>query len=325
MDYLLNYVEDILGNGFENAKINLEDDYEGKVVATIIRNRASINSKKAVLYIHGFNDYFFQTEMANNYNKNGFHFYALDLRKYGRSYLPHQKLNNVRHLEEYFDDISKALEIISNEGSEEIVLSGHSTGGLIASLYAQEKYDTNLFHALFLNSPFFDFNMNQVIKTIGIPIVSFIGSIFANLQAIDAFSELYGMSLHKGAYGEWDYNLSWKPHKPPLVNLGFIRAIHLAQKKVKKGLKINVPVLIMHSDHSIYEKKWCDKMFTGDAILNTNDIHRESKKIIGNVTIKIITDGMHDLILSPKLVREKVYVALSEWIGQQNFKRRNNE
>ncbi len=29
-------------------------------------------------------DYFFQTEMADQFNQHGYDFYALDLRKYGR-------------------------------------------------------------------------------------------------------------------------------------------------------------------------------------------------------------------------------------------------
>jgi alpha-beta hydrolase superfamily lysophospholipase len=314
MNYSLDYKTDILKNGLESAIINQKEDYEGKVICTIIRKKATHNQNKAVLYIHGFNDYFFQTEMADYFNKNGIHFYALDLRKYGRSHLPNQKLNNVRNLEEYFDDVSKALQIIKQEGSEKIILSGHSTGGLIASIYAQEKSNENLFNALFLNSPFFGFNINPITKNIVIPIVSAVGFIFPNILTNGGFSELYGKSLHKEAYGEWDYNLAWKPHVPPLVNLGFIKAVYLAQKKVKKGLKISVPVLVMHSDNSIYEKKWSDKMFTGDAILNINDIDRESKKILGNTIIKVIPNGQHDLILSPKPVRERVYKALFEWI-----------
>ncbi len=317
IDSSLDYKTDILENGFESVKINQDEDYEGEVICTIIRKKIIPHKNKAVLYIHGFNDYFFQTEMADYFNKNGFHFYALDLRKYGRSHLLNQKLNNVRNLEEYFEDISKALQIIKEEGSEQIILSGHSTGGLITAIYAQEKSDKKSFNALFLNSPFFDFNMNSIIKNIGIPIVSAIGFLFPNIIANGGFSELYGKSLHKEAYGKWDYNLAWKPHVPPLVNLGFIRAIYLAHKKVKNGLKISVPVLVMHSNNSIYEKKWSDKMFTGDAILNINDIHRESKKIIGNTTVKIVTNGQHDLILSPKPVREQVYKGLFEWTEKQ--------
>ncbi len=38
-----------------------------------------------VLYLHGRNDYFFQTEMADRLREAGTCVHALDMRKYGRS------------------------------------------------------------------------------------------------------------------------------------------------------------------------------------------------------------------------------------------------
>ncbi|MFR7879827.1 MAG: alpha/beta hydrolase, partial [Butyricimonas paravirosa] len=95
------YEEDILGEGFKRTTLSLRDDYEGSVVATLVRRLSDSGNGRAVLYIHGFNDYFFQREMACRFNEQGFHFYALDLRKYGRSWLPHQKFNDIRDLRAY--------------------------------------------------------------------------------------------------------------------------------------------------------------------------------------------------------------------------------
>ena len=44
------YQLDILGTGYEQATLNFPDDYEGKVVATLIRKKAAQPTKKAVLY-----------------------------------------------------------------------------------------------------------------------------------------------------------------------------------------------------------------------------------------------------------------------------------
>ena len=118
------YKPDILGNGFEQKTLNFPNDYEGKVTATVIRKKAESPTHKAVLYIHGFNDYFFQAEMAEKFNEKGFDFYALDLRKYGRSYLPHQTFNNVRNLDEYNAEIDEALKIIAAENHNKILLAG---------------------------------------------------------------------------------------------------------------------------------------------------------------------------------------------------------
>ena len=308
------YNPDILGSDFEQMTIDQPDDYEGKVVCTLIRKKAINATPKAVLYVHGFNDYFFQKGMAEKFTGNGFDFYAIDLRKYGRSFLPHQKLNNLRDIKEYYADLDSALEQIKNEGHTSVLLSGHSTGGLVVSVYAHDHQDSKLFHSIFLNSPFYDFNSNFFLRKLAIPIVSTLGKNNPDKIMNGGFSPLYGLSIYKGDKGEWEYQLGWKPHVAPAVNFGFIRAIHLAQEKVKNGVNINVPVLVMHSKVSLYEKEWSDKLFTGDAILNVKHISENAQKIQGKVTIQAVEGGMHDLILSPKPVREKVYFDLFEWL-----------
>ena len=79
---LYKYQTDILGENYQQLILDFADDYDGKVIATLVRKKAAQATKKAVLYIHGFSDYFFQTEMAEQFNQHGYDFYALDLRKY---------------------------------------------------------------------------------------------------------------------------------------------------------------------------------------------------------------------------------------------------
>ena len=91
------------------------DDYEGKVTATFIERHSERPTCKAVLYIHGYLDYFFQDHMAERIVASGRNFYAVDLRKYGRSYLSGQHYNYCKHLSEYYPEIDKALESIKNK------------------------------------------------------------------------------------------------------------------------------------------------------------------------------------------------------------------
>src|SRR6187402_3024139 len=101
----MQYVEDVLKNGFEQTTILQPNDYEGKVTATLIRKQCEAQSAKAILCLHGFNDYFYQEVIAEEFLRAGYHFYALDLRKYGRSILQNQRPNNARNLSEYYQDI----------------------------------------------------------------------------------------------------------------------------------------------------------------------------------------------------------------------------
>ena len=90
---------DVLGPPYERRTIDLGSDDEGPVVATLVRRLAERRTGRAVLYVHGFVDYFFQTHLADFFAERGWDFYALDLRKYGRSLLAHQTPNFCRDLE----------------------------------------------------------------------------------------------------------------------------------------------------------------------------------------------------------------------------------
>ena len=308
------YQADILGEGYEQATLNFPDDYEGKVTATLIRKKASQSTNKAVLYIHGFIDYFFQTEMVEQFNQHGFDFYALDLRKYGRSILPHQKYYNIREIAEYDAEITQALEIIGAEHHENVLLCGHSTGGLTTTLYVAHHPNHPLIKALWVNSPFYDFNMNPIKRAVGVPSLSRLAQKFPNLQFPSELNKWYATSLHKDLKGEWDFNLDWKKSSYPKVRISFIRAIYEAQKEIHQDVRVDVPVLVMHSHQTKNPRKWGKDAQSSDVILDVKDIQKYAKKIQGDVTIREIPNGLHDLVLSEKTVRDSVYQQLFSWL-----------
>lgn len=313
------YQPDILGAGYEQAALHFPDDYEGKVIATLVRKKAPQSASKAVLYIHGFIDYFFQTEMAEQFNQHGFDFYALDLRKYGRSILPHQKYYNIREIAEYDAEITQALEIIGAEGHDSVLLCGHSTGGLTTTLYAAHHPNHPLIKALWVNSPFYDFNMNPIKRKLGLPGLSRIGKIFPDLQLPSELNKWYTASLHKDLKGEWDFSLDWKKTAYPKVRLSFVSAIFEAQKEIHQGVKIDVPVLVMHSHQTKNPRKWGKDAQTSDVILGVKDIQKYAKKIQGDVTVQSIQNGLHDLVLSQKPVRDSVYQQLFQWLADKGL------
>lgn len=231
------------------AFINHPADYSGKVRSTVIRKLATAPSHKAILYVHGFSDYFLQKEMAQMFVDHGYNFYAIDLRKYGRSLLEGQRLFQVRDLHEYFPDIDSAVEIISADGTESIALLGHSTGGLTTSLYMSEK-PSPLIKALMLNSPFLDWNMPTFQKKVIIPIASSFGRVFPNVKIHQEPDAGYANTLSAHHQGEWLYRDDWKPDVLPDPDLGWIRAIYQGQKQLRRQ-SVKVPVLLMHSSCSV--------------------------------------------------------------------------
>lgn len=313
------YQADVLGPDYQQLVLEFPDDYEGKVIATLVRKKAAQTTTKAILYIHGFIDYFFQTEMADQFNQQGFDFYALDLRKYGRSRLGHQQLYNVRDLSEYDAEISKALEIIQAEDHDAVLLSGHSTGGLICTLFAAHHPQHSLIKGLWANSPFYDFNMSELEKNKALPQLSKLGRLLPNLPIPSGLNKWYVPSLHCHYHGEWNFNLEWKQPSYKMVKLSFVRAIYEAQKEIHAGVTLTIPTLVIHSHQTTNPKKWGIEAQTSDVILNVNDIQKYAEKMIGDVSIQTIENGLHDLVLSAPKVREQVYQNLFAWIKEKGI------
>ena len=72
---------DILGDSYEHTVVEMPDDYSGEVVASIVRHRGVATKDVAMLYVHGYNDYFFQSQLGDSVVAHGYGFYAVDLRK----------------------------------------------------------------------------------------------------------------------------------------------------------------------------------------------------------------------------------------------------
>ena len=55
---------DVLGEPYVAETMSFPPDEEGEVVATLVRKGAPGTTTRAVLHLHGFADYFFQTAYA---------------------------------------------------------------------------------------------------------------------------------------------------------------------------------------------------------------------------------------------------------------------
>lgn len=301
-------------HGFSTQKLALNTDFEGKVEATLIERKSKSKSKKAILYIHGFVDYFFQNHMADWANGEGYNFFALDLRKHGRSILPHQKPNMTRDLREYFEEIDIAIDIIK-KNNDFLVLMGHSTGGLTSSLYAHTNRDKKRIDGLILNSPFFDFNKPSSFKKNVLPIVAKFGLRFPSLPSPEGLKSGYVKSIHSKYNGEWNFDFNYKPLLGFKINFGWIAAIYYAQKRLQQGLKIDCPVLVMFSSSSVPPGNYHKKMHEADSVLEVADIEKYANGIGSNVKKVVIEDGVHDLLLSKPEVRSNTFKVMTNFIN----------
>lgn len=307
VSYPKDWHSDILP-GYEARYVNQGEAFDGPCRSTIVRRLCSKPTDKAYLYIHGFNDYFFQKEMGYRMTDSGYNFYAVDLRRYGRSLMPWQYPFNIRNIDEYYADIDSAIAQIYKDGNRDITLSGHSTGGLTVLSYAADRAGNCRVNRVVSDSPFLEWNMSATMRNIVIPVVASCGTLFKNIKIPQAHCNGYAESLLKQYHGEWEYNTDWKMIYSPAVTTSWIRSINNAQDNLmKRGGHVSTPVLIMHSDKAAHGCSWTPAFNHGDAVLDPEMIASRGKKIGKRHKVVTIKGGMHDLILSEKSVRDAAY------------------
>ncbi len=245
-------------------------------------------------------------------------FFALDLRKYGRSLLPHQHPNFCINIEEYFEEISIALHQIAGEQNTEITLLGHSTGGLIAASYMNDGQEKTLVKNVVLNSPFLDFYLPIGLKKIGLNTARMGSKIVPYGKLNNGLPPSYPESLHQDYFGEWAFNLDWKPIQGFPTFFKWVLAIHAAQQKLRLS-KITVPILLLHSHRSLKMVKFHENAHSADIVLDVEHMKNLGSNLSNDVTRIEIQNGMHDLFLSKKSVREKAFEEMFQWLSGFDF------
>lgn len=295
---------DSLLPGYQYRYVDQERDYAGDVRSTIIRREVE-GSHVGVLYLHGFNDYFFQRNMGDFFVDHGVNFYAVDLRKYGRSLMAGQRRYQVRDVKEYFPDIDSALVVMRDSGIRDVVMIGHSTGGLIATYYIS-TLQPPMVKGLILNSPFLDWHLSKLQERILVPIVDCVASALPNLNIPQGNSTAYSESLLKDGHGRWTYDTTKKLRVSPPVETSWIRAIDRAQAEMQQGNVVKIPILLMHSDSTVEADQWTEACNHGDCVLDIANISRYGRQLGPSVTEATVRGGIHDLVLSEPAVEQAV-------------------
>jgi alpha-beta hydrolase superfamily lysophospholipase len=296
-----------------------DPDGEGEIVATLIRKGAEASAKHAVLAVHGYTDYFFNTDLANHLTARGFAFYAIDLHKCGRSWREGQTPHFTTDLARYDAELERAAAVIAAEtGGARVLVYGHSAGGLIVTLWLDRLRGRRAslgISGLVLNSPFFDLAGPGILRTpVAAAAIRAASRVSSKRVVRPSADGGYGTSLHRDYGGEFDYNLAWKPLGGFPVTVGWIRAVRRGQAQLHRGLDVGVPNLILRSDKSIRESKDPDAMQRGDAVLDVRQIARWAGCVGDRTTIVPITDAKHDVFLSLPEPRAAAFDELSSWL-----------
>ncbi|MDO5719269.1 MAG: alpha/beta hydrolase [Actinomycetaceae bacterium] len=327
---------DVLGPGFEAQALQLLPDEEGEVVATLVRHVPASDPHLLdgtprqpvfrALYIHGWNDYFFQREMARQVALAGGEFYGLDLRKYGRSWRANQTFGWTTHLGEYDEDISEALNVIGDDLP--IVLMGHSTGGLTTALWAHHNPGT--LAAVWLNSPWLELQTSSLVRYPTQQAVEIIGAREPRRILPTGGNNFYSRTLG-GWHAEdgdmpesyadfatdpsvtgWGINPVWK-NEDRVTLAGWLAAVTEGHREVAEGLNIDCPVFVAASKKSYNTNKWSPEVWSSDAVLDV-DVIADRAAHLGDRVCIVRLPGIHDLTLSIPPVRRELWSLTLIWL-----------
>jgi alpha-beta hydrolase superfamily lysophospholipase len=315
---------DLLGAGYQQQVLELGDDPdgEGAIGAVLVRRevRPAEAPERSVLYVHGFSDYFFQTELADFFAERGFAFYALDLRKSGRARRPGQTAHYVSDLLQYDAELDAALDIVvAEQPGRPVLVVAHSTGGLITALWLHRRRRLPTGAApiagLVLNSPWFDLQGKPINR-------SLLTWLLRPLAKLRPFREIklppgvYASTLHTDGTGEWTFNLEFKPMDGFPVTIGWLKAIRRGHAQLHRGLNVGVPSLVLRSDRTHYERRYSPASDRADTVLDVRQIARWAGCLGDETTVVPIPGARHDVFLSQQDAREAAYRRVDDWLHQ---------
>ncbi|WP_245581309.1 alpha/beta hydrolase [Propionicicella superfundia] len=278
--------------------------------ASLVR-RDGEKRDRAVLYVHGWNDYFFHAHVAEHFAALGYSFYALDLRRCGRSARPGHMAGYITDLDDYEVEFDLAASILLAE-HRELVVMGHSTGGLSVALWADRN--PGLLSALILNSPWLDMQGSWVVRSLAAPLVSQIGVRAPSAVLPLPEVNLYAKSLHAKYGGQWNYDFRLKPEAHVPIRAGWMSAVLHGHERVAAGLHIDCPVLVLASTRSDFRVRWDPAMRRADTVLDVTQIAARAVRLGEVVTVVRIPGAMHDVTLSEPPVRKRLWHEVDRWL-----------
>ncbi|MCK0117651.1 alpha/beta hydrolase [Isoptericola sp. S6320L] len=302
---------DLLGDGFEARTLPLPDGAE----ATLVRYTPSVApdgrpARVAVLAVHGFVDYFFHPHVARALGAAGYAFYAVDLRGHGRSWGAHAAAghdpNQVPDIAVYAQDLDAAAAVVRAAGHERLVVLGHSTGGLVAPLWAAAR--PGRADAVVLNSPWFRLNKPRLTRWAATAMVETVAPV-APRAVVSHLVADYALALHAEHGGEWEFDPAWKWHEPFAVRAVWLRSVLRSQRRLSRGLDLDVPVLVLSSDRSSR-----DQHLTTDTVLDVGHMRAVAPVLGDDVSYMTVRGGAHDLTLSPAPARDEFLDAVVGWL-----------
>jgi len=281
-------------------------------VTLVRRVETPARPRAVVLHVHGYNDHFFQTHVADAFAEMGCAFYAVDMRRAGRSLQARDKPHHITAISELGDDIGAAAAAATPDaGDLPLIVHAHSTGGLAAAIWASDTPHPAL-AALILNSPFFGLRL-RAFERYAMRATPTIGRLRPS-QVIARVPSPYTVALLDK--GGWSFDTAWKKPGGEPATAGWLGATRTAQRRVAQGLDIQVPVLVARSDSSGPDREDNPHHQEQDVVVDTDVIAAYAPGLGRDVQEVVIDKAIHDLSLSAPGPRQAYLDAVGAFVDK---------
>ncbi|AXE37973.1 alpha/beta hydrolase [Acidipropionibacterium virtanenii] len=311
----MRWTADPLLSGFQCAAIALPEAQHvpgdpDELHASLIRGHEP-QRRRALLYLHGWSDCFYQAHLADEVESWGMDFHAVDLRRHGRNLVPGQMAGWIADLDEYGQEIEAALTAIGAD-HDEITLMGHSTGGLTAALWAAgHPGDVD---GLILNSPWIDLQGSFLARLAAGPVSRALTQTAPTAVLPLPIHDNFARAVRREFGGEWDIPPEKSAGDRFVVRAGWLAAVLAGHARVEQGLGIGAPILIMLSARSDLTAAWNEGMRRADTVLDVERLASASVRLGRHLTLVRVEGGLHDLVLSAPPVRAEVFAQMRRWV-----------
>jgi alpha-beta hydrolase superfamily lysophospholipase len=281
--------------------------------ATLVRPQAQPEAPKSVvLHVHGYNDYFFQTHLAEAFVDSGGAFYAVDLARAGRSLVPGDIPHYMEDVAEQGDDIDAAVRVIAQlHRGLPIVVHGHSTGGLTSAIWAADRGHPAL-AGVILDSPLFGkrYGPLQRAGSHALPLLAALRP----RGVVSHGPSIYATHQHVSGGGRWDFDVAWKRPRGLPARVAWANAVRVAEARVGRGLGLSVPVLVARSDSSGPDLASNPLLDSQDTVLDVRRIAFMTPLLGDRVTELVVPGGVHELSLSRDEPRARYFQGVLDWL-----------
>ncbi|WP_084079493.1 alpha/beta hydrolase [Demequina sp. NBRC 110057] len=305
----LEWHHDIL-DGYEAADLGAPaaagGQEDGPLTRTLIRREAVPEAPRGVaLIVHGYNDYFFATHLADALAESGCAVYAVDMRRAGRSLREGNQAHHIGHIDELGEDIADAAAAVRVDagvrgfGELPLVVHAHSTGGLAATIWAHDRPDPGL-AGLILDGPLFGLPLSAW-QAAAMRIVPTLARYQPRRVVVPAPSPYTTGLSQRG----WVFDTSWKRPEGVGATAGWLAATLAARTRVAAGLAIEVPILLASADSTGPDRLDNPRHGSQDTVVDVAAIDRVAAGLGGDVERLVVEGAIHDLALSADAPRQR--------------------